>query len=111
MLEDGKNEVVSMRSPMRGNVKIGFFFSIVFTVIPYLVQQFKEDHPDSQIEFETEVYHNWADLRELLLRSCHIRGKHWIGVRVCADWQTQDRADRPEEPPSGTKGVCFLVRD
>ena len=68
MLEDGKNEVVSMRSPMRGNVKIGFFFSIVFTVIPYLVQQFKEDHPDSQIEFETEVYHNWADLRELLLR-------------------------------------------
>lgn len=68
MLEDGKNEVISMRSSMQGNVKIGFFFSIVFTVIPYLIQSFKAEHPESQIEFATEVYHNWADLKELLLQ-------------------------------------------
>ncbi|WP_458398072.1 LysR family transcriptional regulator [Anaerotignum sp.] len=68
MLEDGKNEVISMRSPMQGSVKIGFFFSIVFTAVPYLIQCFKEDYPDSQIDFQTEVYHNWADLRELLLQ-------------------------------------------
>lgn len=68
MLEDGKNEIISMRNPMHGSVKIGFFFSIVFTAIPYLIQRFKEDYPDSQVDFQTEVYHNWADLREILLQ-------------------------------------------
>lgn len=67
-LEDGKNEIVSMRNPMRGRVKIGFFFSIAFTIAPYLMQQFTQEYPDRQIELETEVYHNWADLRTLLLR-------------------------------------------
>lgn len=68
MLEDGKNEIFSMRSPMRGSVKIGFFFSVVFTLVPYLTQRFVKEHPDSQIDLETEVYHNWADLRDILLK-------------------------------------------
>ena len=68
MLENGKNEVLSMRSPMKGNVKVGFFFSIAFTIIPYLTQHFSEDYPDTQIDLETEVYHNWADLRNILLK-------------------------------------------
>lgn len=67
-LEDGKNEIVSMRNPMRGSVKIGFFFSIAFTIVPYLVQQFARDYSDSQIEMETEVYHNWWDLKDTLLK-------------------------------------------
>lgn len=68
MLEDGKNEIISMRSPLYGRVKIGFFHSIVFTAIPALLKKFREDHPESKIEFETEVYHGWVDLREILLR-------------------------------------------
>lgn len=67
-LEDGKDEIISMRSPMRGRVKIGFFFSIAFTAVPYLVQKFTQEYPDSPVELETEVYHNWADLRDILLR-------------------------------------------
>lgn len=67
-LEDGKDEIISMRNPMRGKVKIGFFFSVAFTVVPYLVRQFALDYPDSEVTLETAVYHNWADLRDTLLR-------------------------------------------
>lgn len=67
-LEDGKDEIISMRSPMRGKVKIGFFFSIAFTVVPHLIQQFTLNYPDSTVELETAVYHNWADLKDILLR-------------------------------------------
>lgn len=71
MLEDGKNEVKSMQSPLYGNVKIGFFFSVASTVVPTLIQKFQSDYPESRIRFDTEVYHNWMDLKEVLLtRRC-----------------------------------------
>lgn len=68
MLEDGKNEVKSMRLPMFGSVKIDFFFSVALTIVPTLIQKFKEYYPDNQIQFKFEVNQTWIDLKEHLSR-------------------------------------------
>lgn len=67
LIEEGKNRVISMKSPLHGKVRLAFFHSIVFSAIPALMQQFREDNPGSEIEFETLVFHGWADFRQLLL--------------------------------------------
>ena len=67
LIEEGKNRIASMRSPLHGKVRLGFFHSIMFTVVPALLADFKEDNPGNEIEFQTMVFHNWVDLRQLLL--------------------------------------------
>lgn len=67
-LEDGKNEIESLKSPLHGKVKIAFFFSVALTAIPYLMNQFRKDNPENHIKLNFEVSHNWTDLRDLLLR-------------------------------------------
>lgn len=66
-IEDGKNHIISMKSPLHGKVRLAFFHSIVFTVVPALLMHFKEDNPENEIEFQTLVYHNWVDFRQMLL--------------------------------------------
>ena len=66
LLDDGAAEVANMRNPLRGTVNLGFFFSVSFTVVPYLLQQFRKAYPDHRIEIETEVFHNWTDLSQEL---------------------------------------------
>lgn len=67
ILEDGKNRIISMRSPFHGKVRVAFFHSIVFSAIPSLMSYFRDDNPGNEIEFETLVYHNWVDFRQMLL--------------------------------------------
>ncbi len=67
-LDEGKNEIESLKSPLHGNVKIAFFFSVALTTVPFLIRQFRTDNPDNHIKFDYEVNHNWTDLRDLLLR-------------------------------------------
>ncbi|MDO4555884.1 MAG: LysR family transcriptional regulator, partial [Lachnospiraceae bacterium] len=67
-LDEGKNEIESLKSPLYGKVKIAFFFSVALTTVPYLIHQFKTDNPDNHIKLNFEVYHNWTDLRDFLLR-------------------------------------------
>ena len=67
MIEEGKNRIVSMRSPLHGKIRLGFFHSVVFSAVPALLSYFKEDNPGNEIEFQTLVFHNWIDFRQLLL--------------------------------------------
>lgn len=67
-LDEGKNEVESLKSPLYGKVKIAFFFSVALTVMPCLIKQFRADNPDNHIKFDFEVNHSWTDLRDFLLR-------------------------------------------
>lgn len=66
-IEEGKNRIASMRSPLHGTVRLAFFHSIVFTAVPALLSCFRDDNPGSEIEFKTLVFHNWIDFRQLLL--------------------------------------------
>lgn len=67
LIEEGKNQVVGMRSPLHGKLRLAFFHSIVFSAVPALLSYFKEDNPGNEIEFETLVFHNWVDFRQMLL--------------------------------------------
>lgn len=69
LIEDGKNRIVSMRSPLHGRIRLAFFHSIVFSAVPALLSYFKEDNPGNEIEFQTLVFHNWIDFRQMLLDS------------------------------------------
>lgn len=67
-LEEGKNEIERVKSPMYGKVKVAFFFSVALTAMPYLANRFYADNPENHIKLNFEVSHNWTDLREFLLR-------------------------------------------
>lgn len=67
LIEEGKNRVSSMKSPLHGSVRLAFFHSIVFSAVPALMSYFREDNPGNEIEFQTMVFHNWTDFRQLLL--------------------------------------------
>lgn len=67
LIEEGKNRIASMKSPLHGTIRLGFFHSIVFSAVPALLAYFKEDNPGNEIEFQTLVSHNWVDFRQLLL--------------------------------------------
>jgi len=67
LIEEGKNHIVSMRSPLQGKIRLAFFHSIVFSAVPALLTSFKEDNPGNEIEFQILVFHNWVNFREMLL--------------------------------------------
>lgn len=67
LLEDGKNHISSMKSPLHGKVRLGFFHSIAFSAVPALLKLFREDNPANEIDFDTLVHHNWIDFRQMLL--------------------------------------------
>ena len=67
LIEDGKNHIVSMKSPLHGKIRLAFFHSIVFTVVPALLTCFKNDNPGNKIEFQMLVSHNWVNFSQLLL--------------------------------------------
>lgn len=66
-IEDGRNHISSMKSPLHGKVRLGFFHSIAFSAVPALLTYFREDNPRNEIDFETLVHHNWVDFRQMLL--------------------------------------------
>lgn len=66
-LDEGRNRITSMRSPLHGSIRLAFFHSIVFSAVPALLAHFKEDNPDNAIDFQPLVFHNWIDFRQLLL--------------------------------------------
>ncbi len=67
LIEEGKNRIVSMRSPLHGKIRLAFFHSIVFSAVLALLSHFKEDNPGNEIEFQPLVFHNWVDFRQMLL--------------------------------------------
>jgi len=67
LIDEGKNRIVSMRSPLHGKIRLAFFHSIVFSAVPALLTHFKEDNPGNGIEFQTLVFHNWVDFRQMLM--------------------------------------------
>lgn len=67
LIEEGKNRIVGMKSPLHGKLRLAFFHSIVFSAVPALLNCFKEDNPGNEIEFQTLVFHNWVDFRQMLL--------------------------------------------
>lgn len=66
IIEDGRNNISSMKSPLHGKVRLGFFHSIAFSAVPALMTLFREDNPTSEIDFETIVHHNWVDFGQML---------------------------------------------
>ena len=66
-IEEGKNRIASMRSPLHGTIRLAFFHSIVFSAVPALLSYFREDNPGNEIDFQTLVFHNWIDFRQMLL--------------------------------------------
>ena len=66
-IEAGKNQIASMRSPLHGTIRLAFFHSIVFSAVPALLSYFREENPGNEIEFQTLVFHNWIDFRQMLL--------------------------------------------
>lgn len=67
LIEEGKNRIASMKSPLHGKIRLAFFHSIVFSAVPALLANFKEDNPGNEIDFQTLVFHNWVDFRQMLL--------------------------------------------
>ena len=68
LIEDGKSEIISMKSSLYGKVKLEFFFSVAMTFAPMLISRFKELYDEKNaIEINFEVDHNWTDLKEHLL--------------------------------------------
>lgn len=70
-LDDGENLVRNFLNPLSGQIKIGFFFCVSFTMIPTIFRRFNEDYPESKIQIDFDVNHYWTDLESRLLQGVY----------------------------------------
>ena len=66
LLEEAKNDVLSLTNEISGKVTIGFFFGTGMTVVPDILTKFYNDHSDTKIDIKSKVFHNWINLPTLL---------------------------------------------
>mgnify|MGYP001090891005 CR=1 FL=1 len=70
-LSDGENELKNLFNPLSGNITIGFFFCISFSMIPYVFRKFNNEYPTNQIQIEFDVNHYWTDLEGKLIQGSY----------------------------------------
>lgn len=70
-LADGENEIKSLFNPLSGNITIGFFFCVSFSLVPYIFRKFNDAYPMNEINIDFDVNHNWTDLEGKLVQGSY----------------------------------------
>ena len=66
LLEEAKNDVLSLNNDISGKVTIGFFFGTGMTVVPEILTSFYSEYENTKIDIRTKVFHKWTNLPALL---------------------------------------------
>jgi DNA-binding transcriptional LysR family regulator len=48
-LSEGKETIAQMVDPLRGNIKLGYIYSLSFDFLPYVIDQFYSDITNTKI--------------------------------------------------------------